>query len=247
VALDIDLRELIAAVEKGAADDPLARLEAASAANEELAVVSDALLTHFVGAARGAGASWTEIGQALGVTKQGAQQRFAYRTRMIGELIRRGSARTAVALPLLARFTPRARRSIGAAADEARRLNHDHVGTEHLLLGLLSEPDGLAVKALVACGHPATELRAAVEAKAHPGTEPVARQGPFAPDARRALHRTMREALKLGHNYIGTEHILLGLMKEEGPAAETLRGHGLTHDQLSEKVLELLARQGEPG
>ena len=124
-------------------------------------------------------------------------------------------------------------------------MNHDHVGTEHLLLGLLSEPDGFAVRALDACGHSAADVRAAVEAKAHPGTEQVAGGGPFAPGARRALHRTMREALRLGHNYIGTEHILLGLIKEKGPAAEILRGLGLTHDQLSAKVVELLAEPGE--
>jgi len=250
VALGINLTELITTVHEHAADDPLARLEAASAASEELAATGDALVSHFVGAAREAGASWTQIGGALGVTKQGAQQRFAYRPDVLRKLVRRARALRVAELPLLQRFTPRARRSIGAAAEEARRLNDDHVGTEHLLLGLLKEPDGVAVKALDACGHPAEAVRAAVEAEARPRARRSRAIGrvEFTPGARQALDLTMREAVSLGHDYIGTEHILLALMTEEdGQAAETLRGLGLMHDQLSEKVVALLAGQGESG
>jgi hypothetical protein len=255
VALDLDLQELIATVEKGAADDALARLQAAAGAAEELTVTADVLLGHFVGAAREAGASWTQIGGALGVTKQGAQQRFGLLTRdpaFFRGLLRRGpaharrGARMRVDLPWLQRFTVRARRSISAAAEESGRWNHEHVKTEHLLLGLLSEPDGLAVKALESCGHTAEATRAAVEAKLQRGAEPLAYRGGLAPDTMHALHRTMSEALRLGHNYIGTEHILLSLMKEEeGLAAETLRELGLSHAQLEQAVVELLADDGE--
>jgi Clp amino terminal domain, pathogenicity island component len=249
VALDLDLQQLIATVEKGTADHPLARLQAAVGAEVELTSIADALLTHFVVAARESGASWAEIGDALGVTKQGAQQRFGVRAGDLRALIRRGPARIEVAdVPWLERFTPRARRSISAAADEARRLNHEHVGTAHLLLGLLSEPQGIAVKALEVCGHEAGAVRAAVEAGLHPGAEPLKYGGSFARSATQALDLTMQEAVRLGHNYIGTEHILLGLMKQdEGPALETLRGLGLTHDRLSVTVLGLLAGQSNPG
>lgn len=248
MALRINLTELMTAVREHAADDALARLEAASAASEELAETGDALVTHFVEEAREAGASWTQIGGALGVSKQGAQQRFANRPDVLKELARRARTSRVAEVPLLQRFTLRARRSIGAAADESRRLNHDHVGVEHLLLGLLTEPEGLAVKALDACGHSADAVRAAVEAEAHPVAGEVQLIGrvEFTPGARQVLDLTMREALRLGHNYVGTEHILLALTtKEAGPAAETLRGLGLTHDQLSEKVVELVAEQGE--
>jgi hypothetical protein len=248
MALDLDLQELIATVEQEAADDALARLQAAAGAAEELTVTADVLLGHFVGAAREAGASWTQIGGALGVTKQGAQQRFGLLVRdptFFRDLVRRGPSRMRVELPWLERFTVRARRSISAAADEARRLNHEHVKTEHLLLGLLSERDSLAVKALEMCGHKAEATRAAVEAKLQPGAEPPAYGGGFAPDAMHALHRTMSEALRLGHNYIGTEHVLLVLVQEEGTAGETLRGLGLSHEQLEQAVVEVLAGDEE--
>jgi len=251
VALAIKLTELITAVREHAAEDPLARLEAASAASEELAAMGDALVTHFVEGAREAGASWTHIGGALGVSKQGAQQRFAYRPDVLRELARRARARRVAELPLLQRFTLRARRSILAAADEARRLGHEHMGTEHLLLGLLTEPDGLAVKTLDACGHPAEAVRAAVEAEAGSDRRPsrVIGRVEFTPGAQQTLELTMREAVRLGHNYVGTEHVLLALSaeEEEGRAVETLRSLGLTYDQLREKVLELLAGQGESG
>jgi Clp amino terminal domain, pathogenicity island component len=244
----ISLQELIATVENRAVGEKaLARLEAAAAMSEELGAAADALLSHFVVAAREDGASWTQIGGALGVSKQGAQQRFTGRAD-VAALIRRGSAVAATQIedPWLQRFTPRARRSIGAAAGEAKRLNHAEVETEHLLLGLLSEPQGVAVKVLDLCGHSAAAVRAAVEAGVQPGAEPVAGHGPFTPRARYALDLTMSEALRLGHNYIGTEHILLGLMREQkGIAAQTLRGLGLTRDQLAEKTLELLADVGK--
>jgi Clp amino terminal domain, pathogenicity island component len=252
VALAINLTELITTVWEHAADDPLVRLEAANAALEELAATGDALVMHFVEEAREAGCSWAQIGGALGVSKQGAQQRFTARPDVFRELVRRARARRVAELPLLQRFTLRARRSIGAAADEARRLSHDQVRAEHLLLGLLTEPDGLAVKALGALGHSAETVRSAVEAELGPGSRRgqmiVIGRIEFTPGARQVLDVTMREALRLCHDYVGTEHILLGLMKEPGPAAETLRGLGLTHDQVSQKVVELLAGQGEqPG
>jgi hypothetical protein len=246
--LGISIQKLISRVEDGAVDDPLARLQAAAGASEELTGTADQLVSHFVVAARRAGASWAQIGDALGVTKQGAQQRYGWRAGDLRGLIRRSTARSVEDIPWPERFTVRARRSISAAAAEARRLNHEHLRTEHLLLGLLSEPNSVAVKALDVCGHEPGAVRAAVEAVLQPGAEPPAHSGSFAPSAMHALDLTMQEAVRLGHNYIGTEHILLGVMKQdEGPAAETLRDLGLTHGQLSVTVLGLLAGQGKPG
>ena len=221
----------------------------AAGASEELAGTADQLVTHFVVAARRAGASWAEIGDALGVTKQGAQQRYGWRTGDLRGLLRRSAARSVAATSPGSSGSRHARvRSISAAADEARRLNHEHVGTEHLLLGLLSEPNGIAVRALDVCGHEAGAVRAAIEGGLHLGAEPPAYGGAFSPSAMQALDLTMQEAVRLGHNYIGTEHILLGLMKQdEGPAAETLRGLGLTHDRLSVTVLGLLVGPSKPG
>ena len=244
----VDLEELVTTVENRApADGALTRLEVAAAVSDELGATADALLNHFVEAAREAGASWTQIGGALGVTKQGAQQRFGYRPHALREFALRGHAAAAMNPGWMQRFTVRARRSVTAAGDEAVRLNHDHVGTEHLLLGLLLEPDGLAVKTLDACGHSPDAVRAAVEAEVQPGAEPVAGRGPFTPRAMFALDLSMGEALQLGHNHIGTEHILLALLKErKGVAAKTLRGLDLTRGRITEQIVGLLAAHGEP-
>jgi Clp amino terminal domain, pathogenicity island component len=248
-ASTIRLEELIDTVEERAAGHgALDRLEGAAALSEELGAVADALLSHFVEAAREAGASWTQIGGSLGVTKQGAQQRFAYRPWGLKEMVLRGQIAAGAADPRwIQRFTVRARRAISAAGDEARRLNHDSIEPEHLLLGILGEPDGRAVKVLELCGHSTDEVLDAVEAKLHPGAQSASGPAAFRTPAMRALDLTMAEAVRLGHDYIGTEHILLGLMKaRKGLAAETLRDLGLSHSRLSKAVVELLAAPSEP-
>jgi hypothetical protein len=244
-----DLDELIAIVEERAVgEEPLARLEAASSVSYELGVTADALLGHFVETARAAGLTWAQIGGALGVSKQGAQQRFMGRSPTSADLLRVVSRAASRRLPLaLGRlFTRRARNSVHAAAREAQRLN-DHVGTEHLLLGLLQDPESLSVKALEHCGVPAENVRAAVDATRPSRDEPAPRPGAFRPSAARALERSMGEALRLGHNYIGTEHILLVLVNEKGPGGETLRGLGLTRNRIEEAVVELLGQEPPTG
>jgi ATP-dependent Clp protease ATP-binding subunit ClpA len=123
------------------------------------------------------------------------------------------------------RFTNRARHSIVLAQEEARRLQHNYIGTEHLLLGLLGEPDGLGGKALEGFGMSLDATRDLVEAKVGAGKKSVDGHIPFTPRAKKALELALREALALRHDYIGTEHLLLGVIREgEGVGAEIIRG-----------------------
>ena len=125
------------------------------------------------------------------------------------------------------RFTSRARHVVVLAQEEARRLNHNYIGTEHLLLGLLGEPDGAGGRALVGFGMSLESARAEVAAIVSPGTKAPSGHIPFTPRAKKILELSLREAVHLQHNYIGTEHILLGLIREgEGIAAQIMQQHG---------------------
>ena len=140
------------------------------------------------------------------------------------------------------RFTDRARRVVVLAQEEARMLNHDYIGTEHILLGLIHEGNGVAARALEALGITDEAVRQQIEEIVGRGKKP-ARSGhiPFTPRAKKSLELSLREALQLGHNYIGTEHILLGLIREgEGPAAHVLTAMGADLDTVREQVIELL-------
>jgi prophage maintenance system killer protein len=141
-----------------------------------------------------------------------------------------------------ARFTDRARRVMFLAQDEARRLNHNYVGTEHLLLGLIREGDGVAARALASSGISLQAVRAQVEEIIGQGQIAPTGHIPLTPRAKKVLELSLREALQLGHNYIGTEHILLGLLREgQGVAAQVLVKLGADHARLREQVLRLLA------
>ena len=143
------------------------------------------------------------------------------------------------------RFTDRARRAVQLAQEQARHLNHHYVGTEHLLLGLLSEGEGVAAKALESLGISLEAVRAQVEELIGHGQSIPAGHIPFTPRAKKALALSLREALQLGHKYIGTEHLLLALAREgEGVAAELLVGFGAGHARLRDQVLQLLTGEG---
>ena len=125
------------------------------------------------------------------------------------------------------RFTDRARRVVVLAQDEARRLDHDYIGTEHLLLGLLHEGQGVAAQALDGLGVDLAEVRRRVEEIIGRGQHAPSGHIPFTPRAKKVLELSLREALDLGHDYIGTEHILLGIVREgQGVAAQVLAAHG---------------------
>jgi ATP-dependent Clp protease ATP-binding subunit ClpC len=146
------------------------------------------------------------------------------------------------------RFTDRARRVVVKAQEEARNLGHDNIGTEHILLGLLDEGDGVGFKALEAMGASPDAVRERVEEMTGRSQEPP-REGhiPFTPRAKKVLELSLREALQLGHTYIGTEHILLGLLREgEGVAAQVLTGFGIDLNRTRQQITQLLTgRQPE--
>ncbi|HEX3623032.1 MAG TPA: Clp protease N-terminal domain-containing protein [Acidimicrobiales bacterium] len=154
------------------------------------------------------------------------------------------------------RFTDRARRVVVLAQEEARLLGHNYIGTEHILLGLIAEQEGLAAKVLDRLGISLQAVRAKVEAIIGQGGATPSGHIPFTPRSKKVLELALREALNLGHNYIGTEHILLGLIREgEGVGAQVLVGLGADLSRVREEVIQLLSghrslaggRQGPAG
>jgi ATP-dependent Clp protease ATP-binding subunit ClpA len=139
------------------------------------------------------------------------------------------------------RFTDRARRVVVLAQDEARMLNHDYIGTEHILLGLIHEGDGVAAKALEAMGIGLAAVRVQVEEIIGQGEQAPSGHIPFTPRAKKVLELSLREALQLNHDYIGTEHILLGLIREgDGVAAQVLVRLGADLNRVRQQVIQLL-------
>ena len=139
------------------------------------------------------------------------------------------------------RFTDRARRVVVLAQEEARNLNHNYIGTEHILLGLIHEGEGVAAQALEAMGISLESVREQVEEIIGQGTEASSGHIPFTPRAKKVLEYSLREALQLGHNYIGTEHILLGLIREgDGVAAQVLTNLGADLPSVCQQVIQLL-------
>jgi ATP-dependent Clp protease ATP-binding subunit ClpC len=140
------------------------------------------------------------------------------------------------------RFTDRARRVVVLAQEEARLLNHNYIGTEHILLGLIHEGEGVAAKALESLGISLEKVRQQVEEIIGAGQSPPSGHIPFTPRAKKVLELSLREALQLGHNYIGTEHILLGLIREgEGVAAQVLVKLGADLSRVRQQVIQLLS------
>jgi ATP-dependent Clp protease ATP-binding subunit ClpC len=143
------------------------------------------------------------------------------------------------------RFTERARQSVVLAQEEARALKHNYIGTEHILLGLLREEEGLAARVLESLHITVEEVRAQVARIVGQGDEVTAGQIPFTPRAKKVLELSLREALGLGHNYIGTEHVLLGLLREgEGVAVRILAGF-TDPERIRQELLSTL--MGESG
>ena len=140
------------------------------------------------------------------------------------------------------RFTDRARRVVVLAQEEARMLNHNYIGTEHILLGLIHEGEGVAAKALESLGISLDAVRQQVEEIIGQGQQAPSGHIPFTPRAKKVLELSLREALQLGHNYIGTEHILLGLIREgEGVAAQVLVKLGADLNKVRQQVIQLLS------
>jgi ATP-dependent Clp protease ATP-binding subunit ClpC len=140
------------------------------------------------------------------------------------------------------RFTDRARRVVVLAQEEARMLDHNYIGTEHILLGLIHEGEGVAFKALESLGISLADVRGDIDEIIGRGQAAPTGHIPFTPRAKKVLELSLREALQLGHNYIGTEHILLGLVREgEGVAAQVLQKRGADLNRVRQAVIQLLS------
>ncbi|HZN82816.1 MAG TPA: Clp protease N-terminal domain-containing protein, partial [Mycobacterium sp.] len=189
--------------------------------------IADHLIGHFVDQARKSGASWTEIGKCMGVTKQAAQKRFV--------------SKADAALDPEAgfgRFTPRARNVVVVAQNRANKAGNNEIGPHHLLLGLFSDPDGLAPKLLAGQGVDADKVTRAVTLP--PRVDDVPTLIPFNGAAKKVLELTFRQALRLGHNYVGTEHIFLALYEAEDDDG-TLHQLGVDRDRFERELVAALS------
>ncbi|WP_217239983.1 Clp protease N-terminal domain-containing protein [Streptomyces sp. AC555_RSS877] len=228
ITSSVRLDDLIAAIKK-VHTDALDQLQDAVIAADHLGEVADHLIGHFVDQARRSGASWTDIGKSMGVTRQAAQKRFVPKE-------------TADLDPSqgFGRYTPRARNAVMAAHNEALAARNAEGRPEHLVLGLLAEPEGLAAKAITAQDVLLDAVRQAATAALPPAAEEVPELVPYGSDAKKVLELTFREALRLGHNYIGTEHILLALLEFENGRG-VLSGLGITKEAVEENITAALA------
>jgi hypothetical protein len=225
------LQELIDSVRADApGDEALAQLSQASRMVNDLEQVGDALLGHFVDQCRRSGHSWSEISGALGVSKQAAHKRFTFDA------------------PTLQRFTERAKTALGQSEVEAHRLSHGFVGTEHVLLALFEVAGGIAAQVLAAAGITKDMVDAQIRAIVKPGTGSSDEAGPneaklpFTPRAKAVLRRAVDEALHLEHNYVGTEHLLLGLFGDgDSVAAIVLTELGGSYEAIKDRTVQTLA------
>ena len=235
--MDQDLDALIRSVNESAGD-ALERVSSAALLKDSFEQLGDELLDHFVAEARQAGRSWTHIGEALGVTRQAAQQRHSG---LLDRLVSRLSEGR------FKRFTPGARTAVVEAQAAARDRRHAHIGTEHVLIGLFAAGDGdLAVRALDRLGADRVSVERLIATRAPRGETPVTGHIPFTPNAKKTLERALREARSLGHSHIGTEHIVLALRQvDEGVAAQVLADAGVTYDDLRTTVLDLVSTAAE--
>jgi hypothetical protein len=212
----VRLDDLIGAITR-VHQDPLEQLTDAVMAAEHLGDVADHLIGHFVDQARRSGASWTDIGRSMGVTRQAAQKRF----------VTKGGGESPDLDPQqgFSRFTARAGNVVVAAQNEAKAAGNVEISPEHLILGLLAEPDAIAARCLAAQGIEPDAVRRAVAGVLPPATADVPDLVPYDARARKTLELTFRHALRLGHNYIGTEHILLALLEtDDGSGVLTALG-----------------------
>ncbi|HEX3924925.1 MAG TPA: Clp protease N-terminal domain-containing protein [Streptosporangiaceae bacterium] len=223
---------------------PLENLSAAVGVAADLDEQSDALIGHFVDQARRSGASWSQIGASMGVSKQAVQKRFVAQW---------DSAE-------FSRFTQRTRNVLTAADRIAKAAGADYVGEDHLTAGLLSEPDALAARVMHAAGLTDEQVLGALGLEAPVPPAPAAPAAPavgrvdadgyaaalrklrFTGAGRAALRGALHAALGLGHNYIGTEHLLLGILRADGDAGQRLTGLGLTAQRADRLVADEFSR-----
>ncbi|MEU1786043.1 Clp protease N-terminal domain-containing protein [Streptomyces sparsogenes] len=236
MTVPVRLDELIEAIKK-VHPQPLDQLSDAVIAADHLGEVADHLIGHFVDQARRSGASWSEIGKSMGVTRQAAQKRFVPKDP--------GEPSALDPSQGFGRYTLRAKNVVMAAMNEAQAARNPEIRPEHLLLGLLIEPEGLAAKAITAQDVLLDTVRQAATAALPPAADQVPDLIPYDAAARKVLELTFREALRLGHNYIGTEHILLALLEFEDGSG-VLAGLGIDKAATEARLAEALAAAAGP-
>ncbi len=227
IAHPVRLDDLINAI-TDVHDQPLDQLEDAVLTAEALGEIADHLIGHFVDQARRSSASWTDIGKCMGVTKQAAQKRFVPRTET--NPLDGGDG--------FSRFTPQARHAVVESQNTAHSAGNDEITPAHLLLALFTDPAALAARLLAGHGIDADTASAAVTLP--PTLADVPALVPFSGPAKKVLELTFREALRLGHNYIGTEHILLALLEAEGDDGP-LHTLGLDKDGVETEIADVLS------
>ncbi|MFE5713467.1 Clp protease N-terminal domain-containing protein [Streptomyces sp. NPDC056501] len=225
----VRLDELIEAIKK-VHPDALDQLSGAVIAADHLGDVADHLIGHFVDQARRSGASWTDIGRSMGVTRQAAQKRF----------VPKADAEAMDPNAGFSRFTPRARNVVMASQNEATAAGNDEILPAHLALGLLAEPEGLAAYWILSRGVTLDRVREVVTATLPPAVAEAPALVPYDAAAKKVLELTFREALRLGHNYVGTEHILLALLEYEDGAG-VLTDLGLDKATAEREIAETIA------
>jgi hypothetical protein len=225
----VRLDDLITAIHRARPDDALRQLSDAVLLGDHLGELADHLIGHFVDQARRSGASWTDIGRSMGVTKQAAQKRFVAKGEQGFE-----------------RFSTLARSAVVASMRQAKLAGHHEIVPAHLLLGVLDVPDGLAARALTAQGLDLDAVRAAARAglpaPADGGEEPVLI--PYDAASRKVLELTFREALRLNQQAVTTGHILLALLEER---EATLAGLGVRKDAVDAFVTGQEGAAGQEG
>jgi len=208
--------------------DALEHLSDAVLVSEHLGEIADHLIGHFVDQARKAGSSWTEIGGSMGVTKQAAQKRFV--------------AKRPAAVPpgggTWDRLTDRAQQLLLRAQQQAQEARHDAIGSEHLLIAMTHDPESRAAKAIVAQGVSLDTVRDAASQQLGPARKAIPSHIPFTSQAKKLRDLAIREALRLGHNYVGTEHMLLAMLRDQKTAsAKVLARLGVSRDRTESWVV----------
>lgn len=219
----VRLDDLITAITKNRPDAPLERLSDAVLLGDHLGELADHLIGHFVDQARRSGASWTEIGRSMGVSKQAAQKRFVPKEKLDPS---QG----------FNRFSDQARAAIVASMNLAKQHGNTEITPAHLVLGLLQQPAGLAVKALLAQGLSVEAVTERLVAALPEGGTDVPALIPYDARSRKALELTFREALRLAQEDIGTGHVLLALLEEEEPEGGVLHGLGVRKAAVEQTV-----------
>lgn len=229
---------ILRVTEERADNDPLERLELACSTARELDEVADQLITYFVNEARDAGLSWTLIGERMGVTKQAARKRFVPRDVPDEPSVLRER--------IYGRYTGPAKHVIVLAQAQAKAHHHHYIGPEHILLGICREPEGAGAHIIEACGTSTDSLAADLTLRLPPPSGEVPDRPPFTAGAKKVIELTARKARQLGHDQIGTGHLLLGLLIQgSGPAADGLAEAGIT-GQRAERELLRMTTAGDP-